>query len=100
MRLGRLAVSAGAVDLLVAAEPWTGRSPESAGLHYVLGLLCESRGQRGRARAHFERSLSVRVDPEVTLALSQLLEELGDLEGAKEKAQKGLRQLMDQEKGT
>jgi HemY protein len=98
MHLGRLAVSAGAVDLLAKAEPWAVRYPESASLHYVLGLLCESRGQRGRARAHFERSLSVRADPEVALALSQLLEELGDQEGAKERAREGLRQLVDLEK--
>lgn len=99
MRLGRLAAGAGAVNLLVVAEPWAAHYPESAGLHYVLGLLCESRGQRGRARAHFERSLSVRADPEVALALSNLLEELGDQEGAKERAREGLRQVMGLEKG-
>ncbi len=99
VRFGRLAASADAADLLAVAEPWVERYPESPGLHYVLGLLCESRGQRGRARAHFERSFSVRADPGVALALSDLLEELGDLEGAKERAREGLQRVLDPGRG-
>ncbi|MHB1544497.1 MAG: heme biosynthesis HemY N-terminal domain-containing protein [Gammaproteobacteria bacterium] len=88
-----------APDLLARAEPWSESHPDSAGLNYVFGLLYRMRGQHGKARAHFERSLALRPEPETYLALSEFLDALGDHEGAGERAQAGLRLLLDRTPG-
>ncbi|EQD56078.1 HemY domain protein [mine drainage metagenome] len=84
-----------ALDLLARAEPWAESHPDSAGLNYVIGLLYRMRGRHGKARAHFERSLALRPEPETCLALSEFLDELGDHEGAGERARAGLHLLLD-----
>lgn len=84
-----------APELLARAESWARVHPDSAGLNYVLGLLYRTRGQHGKARAHFERSLALRPEPETFLALSEFFSELGDHEGAEERAQAGLRLLLE-----
>ncbi len=89
-----------APDLLDRAETWSEKHPDSAGLNYVFGLLYRRRGQHGKARAHFERSLALRPEPETTLALSEFLQELGDREGAGERAQIGLRLLLERRSET
>ncbi len=88
-----------APDLLSRAEPWSESHPDSAGLNYVFGLLYRMRGQHGKARAHLERSLALRPEPETDLALSELLDALGDHEGAGERARTGLRLLLDRTPG-
>ncbi|ARG96545.1 heme biosynthesis protein HemY [Legionella micdadei] len=67
---------------LTFAESLLKKQPHSAELHLCLGRLCLNSNLWGKAKSHFENSISLAATPEAYEELGKLLERLNDQGGA------------------
>lgn len=73
------------------AERWLGGHGRSAALLLVLGQLCLRCQLWGKARVYLESSLGIHVSPQTSLALAELLTQLGETDSARDYYASGLR---------
>lgn len=76
--------------LLTTAEKWLKEHPNSPGLLFTLGLLCEGQQLWGKAQHYFEASLEIAPDPKTYAQLGVLLEKLNKPELSAQYFKKGL----------
>ncbi len=67
---------------LERAEAWLRRHPRSAPLLRCLGRICLREQLWGKARSYLEEGQRLGADPDGSLALAELAEALGEVEGA------------------
>jgi len=84
--------SPAAAERLKRVETWLRERPEDAVLLRVAARLCVATELWGKARSYYESSAAIRPEPETWHELGQLLQQLGDKEGAFSAYQKGLTQ--------
>ncbi|MCC7487277.1 MAG: hypothetical protein IT529_20065 [Burkholderiales bacterium] len=65
------------------AEAWLARHPEDAPLLLTLGRLCARASLWGKARSYLEASIAIEPTRSAHLALAQVIERIGDAEGAR-----------------
>ncbi|SDK57914.1 heme biosynthesis HemY N-terminal domain-containing protein [Microbulbifer yueqingensis] len=96
-QLGRLygcLTGADAGAQLTVADGWLKEYGENAELYTCLGRLCLRNELWGKARQHFEKSLTLRSDPATSAELARLLHALGEKEQAAELYKEGLIQAV------
>jgi HemY protein len=81
-----------ATERLKRVENWLRERPEDPVLLRVAARLCVATELWGKARSYYESSAAIRPAPETWHELGQLLQKLGDKEGAFSAYQRGLTQ--------
>lgn len=81
-----------AAERLKRVENWLRERPEDPLLLRVAARLCVATELWGKARSYYESSVAIRPEPGTWHELGQLLQQLGDKEGAFSAYQKGLTQ--------
>lgn len=76
---------------LIRAEKWLPKHPNSPGLMFTLGVLCEKLTLWGKAQTYFEESLSLKPLPQTHAKLGELLTQQNKLLAASSHFEKGLK---------
>lgn len=79
------------IKQLDQAERWLGAHGRSSELLLTLGELCLRCQLWGKARVYLESSLGISVTPQASLALAELLTQLGETDNARDHYASGLR---------
>ncbi|NND53891.1 MAG: hypothetical protein HKN56_02845 [Gammaproteobacteria bacterium] len=81
-----------AADRLKRVEKWLQQHPEDPSVLLVAARLCVATELWGKARSYYESSVAIRPSPQAWHELGQLLQQMGEQEGAFNAFQQGLTQ--------